>query len=250
MDAQATITLRDVARRLAQLSRSGADKIADGKLLGLLKAGELKAGIYFHGQSTRWIPISRSYWIGVSSDKFRSIRRSDKNKLPGTYKVRLSQVADEYSKVMSQHMKIDQQRKDEAIWEELKAALAAASRRYEVVIKEEDYKNYLERHNLEEPPPRMKGRRGRPAREGWRQLCVFVGAYIIKHHQTTKEAPKIEEAAKNIHKIAKNEVPEGVVLNAFETGSEARQGIGHWIGYYNHASQHPSVDVIEEKRLC
>jgi putative transposase len=43
---------------------------------------------------------------------------------------------------------------------------------------------------------------------------------------------------------------ECVFLNAFETGSEARQGIGHWIGYYNHASQHPSVDVIEEKRLC
>jgi putative transposase len=26
---------------------------------------------------------------------------------------------------------------------------------------------------------------------------------------------------------------ECVYLNAFETGSEARAGIGHWIGYYN-----------------
>ena len=43
---------------------------------------------------------------------------------------------------------------------------------------------------------------------------------------------------------------ECVFLNAFETGSEASAGIGRWIGYYNPASQHPSVYAIEEKRLC
>ena len=43
---------------------------------------------------------------------------------------------------------------------------------------------------------------------------------------------------------------ECVFLNAFETGSEARTGVGRWISYYKRASQHPSVYVIEEKRLC
>jgi len=43
---------------------------------------------------------------------------------------------------------------------------------------------------------------------------------------------------------------ECVFLNAFETGSEARSGIGRWIGYYNPASQHPSVYAIEANRFC
>jgi Integrase core domain len=43
---------------------------------------------------------------------------------------------------------------------------------------------------------------------------------------------------------------ECVFLNAFETGGEAKTGIEWWIGYYNGASQHPFVYVIEENRLC
>jgi putative transposase len=31
---------------------------------------------------------------------------------------------------------------------------------------------------------------------------------------------------------------------------QARQLIGAWVADYNRASQHPSVYVIEEKRLC
>jgi putative transposase len=43
---------------------------------------------------------------------------------------------------------------------------------------------------------------------------------------------------------------ECVYLNAFETGSEARAGIGRWIAYYNPASSHPSRYAGEEKRFC
>ena len=43
---------------------------------------------------------------------------------------------------------------------------------------------------------------------------------------------------------------ECVFLNAFETSSEARTGIGCWIGFYNSASQHPSAYVIGGKRFC
>jgi putative transposase len=34
---------------------------------------------------------------------------------------------------------------------------------------------------------------------------------------------------------------ECVFLNAFETGSEARLGIGHWIGYYNADRPHSAL---------
>ena len=39
-------------------------------------------------------------------------------------------------------------------------------------------------------------------------------------------------------------------LRAYDNVSEARASIGRYLDCYNHASQHPSVDVIEEKRLC
>jgi hypothetical protein len=42
-----TMTLREVALRLARLPGSLAGKIDDGKLLSLLKSGELKAGFFF-----------------------------------------------------------------------------------------------------------------------------------------------------------------------------------------------------------
>ena len=35
---------------------------------------------------------------------------------------------------------------------------------------------------------------------------------------------------------------ECVFLNAFESGSEARAGIGHWIGYYNADRLHSTFD--------
>jgi putative transposase len=32
--------------------------------------------------------------------------------------------------------------------------------------------------------------------------------------------------------------------------AEAKAGIGSWLDFYNRASEHPSVYVIEEKRPC
>jgi putative transposase len=42
---------------------------------------------------------------------------------------------------------------------------------------------------------------------------------------------------------------ECVYLQAFETGSEVRAGLARWIGYYNPASQHPSIYVFEGNRV-
>jgi len=43
---------------------------------------------------------------------------------------------------------------------------------------------------------------------------------------------------------------EEVYLRAYDSVSEARASIGRYLDFYNRASQHPSVYVIEEKRLC
>jgi putative transposase len=43
---------------------------------------------------------------------------------------------------------------------------------------------------------------------------------------------------------------EEVYLRAYDTVSEARASIGRYLTFYNCASEHPSVYVIEEKRFC
>ena len=43
---------------------------------------------------------------------------------------------------------------------------------------------------------------------------------------------------------------EEVYLKAYDSASEARASIGRYLAFYNPASQHPSVYVIEEKRIC
>jgi putative transposase len=43
---------------------------------------------------------------------------------------------------------------------------------------------------------------------------------------------------------------EEVYLKAYDSVSEARASIGRYLTFYNPASQHPSVYVIEGKRVC
>ncbi|TYO61003.1 DDE-type integrase/transposase/recombinase [Bradyrhizobium hipponense] len=43
---------------------------------------------------------------------------------------------------------------------------------------------------------------------------------------------------------------EDVYLKGYADGRDARAGIAAWIALYNRASEHPSVYVVEEKRLC
>jgi putative transposase len=43
---------------------------------------------------------------------------------------------------------------------------------------------------------------------------------------------------------------EEVYLRAYDSVSDARASIGRYLHFYNRASQHPPVYVVEEKRLC
>jgi len=42
----------------------------------------------------------------------------------------------------------------------------------------------------------------------------------------------------------------GHLFEGYADVDEARSGIAAWFAFYNRASQHPSVYVVEEKRLC
>ena len=43
---------------------------------------------------------------------------------------------------------------------------------------------------------------------------------------------------------------EDIYLKGYADGHEAKQGIADWVTFYNRASEHPSIYIIEEKRLC
>ena len=211
-----TITLRDVALRLARLPGSRSSKIADGELLGLLKSGELKAGFFFSGGSSLWIPIPTHYWANVSSHAFRSIGRSDDDEHQlGTYTVRITKFADEYVSALMQQQR--HQGDDTAgqtnglLLTELKLALSHASRCFEALIPETEWSRYLELHNIEEQHLATKSKSGRHQREGWRDVAVIIGAYIIKHLETAPNLTiKNELAADKIHAIAVNDQVRGL----------------------------------------
>jgi hypothetical protein len=56
-----------------------------------------------------------------------------------------------------------------------------------------------------EPAPKKESKLGRPPKN-WKEVCVIIGAYIIKHHQISpKDKIKVELASEVIHKIAEDD---------------------------------------------
>ena len=211
MIAEPNISLREVAKRLGRILRLRKGQLPLSRLLRLLQSGDLKAGFLFPGHIASWIPIPTAYWASVGTDKFRSLgyAKNDKHKT-GTFKVQISPFADEYVRIVSQAVEKDRENKGKiqstaTVFDELKVAISAASDRYEVVIPECEWADYLARHELEEPASETKAKSGRHEKTGWRDLSVIIGAYIIKHYQTTKEQIKIEEASKKIYELAKDD---------------------------------------------
>jgi hypothetical protein len=211
-----TVTLREIARRLARLPDSRSGGIADGGLLSLLKSGDLSAGFYFPGREVLWVQIPTSYWATVSSDAFRSIRRADGDERHvGAYKVKITKFIDQYVQAMSQHLQRTGQDGEAKDWNasflaEFGPALSAASRRFEVSILASEWERYTRDNSINEPGPAIKGKSGRPPNTGWRDLVVIVGAYLVKHYETTKEDIKVEHAAEMIHAIGQEDAVVGL----------------------------------------
>lgn len=198
MTAEKPITLRAAGRRLARVLRSRGT-VASDELLDLLKSGEITAGFRFPGRTIVWIKIPNHYWSKVSSNKFRIIRHSKKNKKSGVFMVSLGEFAEDIALQVNENLK---NKKPDAS-SEWQAVLKATIRSYEAEITEGEWTNYLSRHDLTETTPEIKSKSGRNQKKGWRDLSVIISAYIIKHYSNTKEEIKADEASKKIHTIAK-----------------------------------------------
>lgn len=218
MAGVATISLHDAGRRLAEL-HSSREPVACGRLLGLLKSGEIKAGFQFPaGRASSWITIPANYWTKVSSNKFKIIRYSRTSSKSGAFRVGLGEFPEEVVAEVNEASSHEQAASDK--W---KGVLAATSHRYEVAILEADWTAYEKQNPPSEPVLVKKSKSGRHEKTGWRALSVIIGAYIIKHYQETHEHIKIEEASKKIHKLAEaDKIPD---LPAAPTIKEALSSI-------------------------
>lgn len=215
MNVGPTLPLRTFARRLPRVQNVEA-KIDTDALLSLLKSGDLTAGFHFPGRVSRWVPIPIGYWATIGADDFRKVQYEQNNKQkPGTFKVRVTEFSHEFAQAVSADFDSNKnnqgsETRPTALLEELQQALAVASVPYEVVIPVGVWAKYLERHNLVERPA-AKPKAGRSEKPSWRRLAVIIAAYLVKHGKTTKEEFKIEEVAKKIHAIAKDEGLPGLV---------------------------------------
>ena len=178
MATEPNLTLREVVRRLSRIRGLPKRKRAIADLLGLLRAGELSAGFEFPASSVVWIPIPKQYWVGVSSQKFRSLRYSpDDDRDTGTYEVRITAFIEEYIDVISQKIKATATDQVAASLEELQKALSASNRRYEVAITAAEWTKYLEIHQIQEPV--LHETRGRHPKTSWHHLAPIIAAYMM-----------------------------------------------------------------------
>jgi hypothetical protein len=169
----ATISLHDAGRRLATLGTS-SEQVASGRLLSLLKSGQIKAGFQFSaGRTSSWITIPAHYWAKISSDKFKIIRYSKTSSKSGAFKVRLGEFPEEVVAQVSEASSHEQAASDK--W---KGVLAATSHRYEVAIIEADWIAYEKQNPPNEPTSKKKSTSGRHEKTGWR-------AYESPHFQMT-----------------------------------------------------------------
>jgi hypothetical protein len=133
----------------------------------------------------------------VGHEKFRVIRRSSEDRRSGTFKVRVGDFADVVAVAVLERAG----EKPTEFSAELKSILSATKRSYDVEIVESEWQAYRQAH----PTPDPKRKAGRHQKEGWRDLCVIIGAYLMKHLEKTAEPLKVEHAADAIFGIGKTE---------------------------------------------
>jgi hypothetical protein len=135
----------------------------------------------------------------VGNEKFRVICRSSQNPKSGAFKVRIGDFADAVAVAV---LARSDEKQSKEIATELKAVLSATKRSYDVEIIEREWEVYRQTHPA---VPETKGKGGRRPKEGWRDLCVIIGAYLMKHVETTREPLKAEYASEVIFSIGKTD---------------------------------------------
>jgi putative transposase len=98
-------------------------------------------------------------------------------------------------------------------------------------------------------------RRGRPEIFNTDQGAQFTATAFIDKLETSGVRISMDGRGRwldnvFVERLWRSLKHEEVHLKAYANGLEARIGIGQWLRFYNRASEHPSVYVIEEKRLC
>jgi hypothetical protein len=191
-----TISLREAARRMARIRNPKGSGIESGRLLSLLRSGELKAGFYFLG-GTVWIAIALAHWQEIDSNKFRIGRKPDDPK-SGTYQVKANEFAEEVAHALWNNEQTSQSR------EAVTAVIKETVKRYEVAVKTEDFELYLRLRGLDENKTTTNV--GRPRKEGWRELCSYMAAYFAAHQRDRGAEPlKIDQAKTDIINIARDD---------------------------------------------
>ena len=145
----------------------------------------------------RWIPIPTSYWTAVSSAKFGSLRyiEGDKKKT-GTYEVRIYDFVDEYMQVLSHNQQgTTSDTTAEMLRDELKKALCAAPRPYEVGITAEEWTTYLKRNQLSDAEPSQRSVAGRREKTSWSHLAPIIAGYMMIHYKRDGEASQDQLAS-------------------------------------------------------
>ena len=221
------LSLREVLLRLTLIDRLPKNKVSIDKLFGLLKAGQLNAGFYFPATKIIWISIPQEYWTGLPKAKFRSLRYLSDESKSGTYEVSISDFIDQYMAAVSQLIDSAPSDRGARALEELEYALSASQKRYEVAVRAQDWKNYLERNKIAEPAVRET--RGRRPKESWHHLAPIIAGYMMTLDNRTNESRDHDSIAKMILQLAKKDnIPDlpavetlaDVVSKAFDEAKE------------------------------
>jgi len=205
MTTEPTHTLREVAILLGKIKHLPNGRKDILGLHALLKAGELKAGFEFPGNKVYWISIPTSYWTGVTTYKFDSLRykSGDKFKI-GAYAVGIGDFVDEYMEVVSQEIR-ERTGSMDTLLNELKRALSGAQKRYEVAITDEEWREYLKRNQIAAPALGKKSPAGRREKTSWHHLVPIIAAYVMTLDKRPGESPDHLYIATRVHELASKE---------------------------------------------
>ena len=193
-----TMTLREVARRLALIKNAKARGVDVQKLHGLLRSGELAAGFYAMN-GTVWIDIPMGHWETTASNKLRKkIVRNQTDPKSGSYKLSPHQFPEQVAAVIDEQAKSN----EPANVARLCAIVKTAGSRHEVTVRATVFRNYLQRHEIVENTMAPKG--GRNPKEGWRDVCSYAAAYLVLHFRDFPgKVPDLEAASRGILDWAK-----------------------------------------------
>ena len=200
-----TMTLREIARRLALIKNPKATGIDVNGLHSLLRSGELRAGFYIL-EGTVWIDIPISHWEATASNKIRQKITRNGESSPGSYKLRPGQFPDQIASVICEQASPDtgssEQRPIKLDLALLTSIVTAVSRQYEVTVKDTVYADYLNRHEITEKTRKSTG--GRYPVEGWRDLCSYMTAYMMAVDRAFPgQHSNVEATSKRILELAK-----------------------------------------------